>query len=482
MPAWRAVRVVAERGGRNRSDTLEAPFVGRDEELRQLKDLFHATAGSAARLVSVIGPGGHREDPPRVGVPQVPRRPRRRRLVARRAKPRLRRRDHVLGARRDGPRPRRPASRRTTRRRRARGSPRPSGRTCPIRPRPRWIEPALLALLGVDVQIASDQLFAAWRTFFERLAATAPVVMVFEDLHSRRHGPARLHRPPDGVEPGRPDHGRHARPAGAPGAASRLGRRQAVLHLDLPRAPPARRDGAAAGRPRPGPPAAGRGQRSSRVPTASRCTRSRRSGCCSHRADWFSTAERTGRSAILDERRGPRDAHGPHRGAPGRAGPGRPCTGGDAAVLGQSFSLAGLAAISGVAERDLEPRLRLLVRRELFVLDVDPRSPERGQYAFVQALIREVAYNILARRDRKVRHLAAARYFESLGHGRARRRARGSLPCSPATGRGSGGGRCAGCAGTDRTPGAAERAAALGSHHQALTFLEQALEITVGPR
>src|SRR2546430_12163247 len=43
-----------------------------------------------------------------------------------------------------------------------------------------------------------------------------------------------------------------------------------------------------------------------------------------------------------------------------------------------------------------------------------PRSPERGQYAFVQALIREVAYNTLARRDRKTRHLAAARYFESL--------------------------------------------------------------------
>ena len=41
--------------------------------------------------------------------------------------------------------------------------------------------------------------------------------------------------------------------------------------------------------------------------------------------------------------------------------------------------------------------------------------PERGQYAFVQALIREVAYNTLARRDRKVRHLAAARFFEALG-------------------------------------------------------------------
>ena len=45
-----------------------------------------------------------------------------------------------------------------------------------------WIEPALLALLGVETGIGSDELFAAWRTFFERLAETAPVVMVFEDL------------------------------------------------------------------------------------------------------------------------------------------------------------------------------------------------------------------------------------------------------------------------------------------------------------
>jgi hypothetical protein len=55
------------------------------------------------------------------------------------------------------------------------------------------------------------------------------------------------------------------------------------------------------------------------------------------------------------------------------------------------------------------------VRRELLTLEADPRSPERGQYAFVQALIREVAYNTLAKRDRKTRHLAAARFFESLG-------------------------------------------------------------------
>src|SRR5262249_50692043 len=42
IAAWLASRVVAERGGRNRRDELEAPFVGRDDELRLLKELFHA--------------------------------------------------------------------------------------------------------------------------------------------------------------------------------------------------------------------------------------------------------------------------------------------------------------------------------------------------------------------------------------------------------------------------------------------------------
>ena len=63
----------------------------------------------------------------------------------------------------------------------------------------------------------------------------------------------------------------------------------------------------------------------------------------------------------------------------------------------------------------MDARLRALVRARAARLEIDPRSPERGQYAFVQALIREVAYATLAKRDRRARHLAAARYFESLG-------------------------------------------------------------------
>src|SRR5204862_5552036 len=48
----------------------------------------------------------------------------------------------------------------------------------------------------------------------------------------------------------------------------------------------------------------------------------------------------------------------------------------DAAVLGQSFTVAGLAAVSGLSAEVLEPRLRALVKRERPGLDVAPRSPE----------------------------------------------------------------------------------------------------------
>ena len=150
MPAWRAVRVVAERRGRGRDDRLEAPFVGRDAELRLLKDLFHATSRERrVRLVSITGQARHRQEPARVGVPQVRRRRRRDRLVARGPLAVLRRGDHVLGAGRDGALPGAPARDRRSGhdahadRRDARRS------TSPTRTERRRIEPALLALLGV---------------------------------------------------------------------------------------------------------------------------------------------------------------------------------------------------------------------------------------------------------------------------------------------------------------------------------------------
>src|SRR5687767_8970601 len=87
----------------------------------------------------------------------------------------------------------------------------------------------------------------------------------------------------------------------------------------------------------------------------------------------------------------------------------------DASVLGQVFDIPTLATITGEPAAAIEERLRDLARRELVELETDPRSPERGQYKFVQALIREVAYTTLALRDRRARHLAIARHYEALG-------------------------------------------------------------------
>src|SRR4029079_11225121 len=127
------------------------------------------------------------------------------------------------------------------------------------------------------------------------------------------------------------------------------------------------------------------------------------------------------------------------------------------------------------------PQLRDLVRREILTLDVDPRSPERGQYAWVPALIREVAYGTLAKRDRKARHLAAARFFEGLGTDELA----GALATHylAAYQNASEGEEADALAGQARIAlrAAADRARALGAHAQAVVFLRLALTVTSEP-
>src|SRR5207245_8392010 len=47
-----------------------------------------------------------------------------------------------------------------------------------------WVEPRLAHLLGLEDRSTREpeELFSAWRLFFERLAGQNPVVLVFEDL------------------------------------------------------------------------------------------------------------------------------------------------------------------------------------------------------------------------------------------------------------------------------------------------------------
>ena len=180
----RALRVVSGVRGTLKSHGLEAPFVGRDRELRQIKDLFHTCAESGrAHLVSVTGIAGigksrlawefykyfdglpqltywHRgrclsygegvtywaladmvrmrcrigeEDEPGVALEKL----------------RATLEEHVLDADERA-----------------------------------FVEPRLAHLLALAEHAARDRqdLFAAWRLFFERLADTYPTVLAFEDL------------------------------------------------------------------------------------------------------------------------------------------------------------------------------------------------------------------------------------------------------------------------------------------------------------
>lgn len=84
----------------------------------------------------------------------------------------------------------------------------------------------------------------------------------------------------------------------------------------------------------------------------------------------------------------------------------------DAAVLGTTFFASGLASVTGQSEKSLSPVLASLVRKEVLSVQADPRSPEHGQYGFLQDLLRTVAYETLSRRERRTKHLAAATFLE----------------------------------------------------------------------
>ncbi len=480
VPAWRAVRVVGERGGRGRSEALEAPFVGRDEELRQIKDHFHATAREGrARLVSVVGPGGigktrlswelekyidglvdgvwwHAGRSPAYGQGIT---------------------FWALGEMVRGRAGLVETDDESTTRERIGATVRAHASDAT---EAQWIESALLALLGFESGIPPAQLFAAWRTFFERLAATEPVVMVFEDLHHADNGlldfidhlmewsrgvpitVITLARPE--LLDKRADWGAGKRSFASiylePLPPEEMERLLSGLVPGLPRKAIDMIVGRADGIPLYA------------VETVRMLLAQERlvlvDGQYRPTGDLDDVAVPETLTALIAARL---DGLGPDDRAIVE----------DAAVLGQSFTTAGLGAVSGIAADELERQLGGLVRRELFVHDLDPRSPERGQYAFVQALIREVAYNTLAKKDRKVRHLAAARFFESLGSDELAGGLAGHYLAAQRLAADDAEAAALAAQARLALRGAADRAAALGSHDQAITFLEQALEVTIDP-
>jgi class 3 adenylate cyclase/tetratricopeptide (TPR) repeat protein len=413
VPLWKARRVVSGLRGSLKSEGLEAPFVGRDRELRQIKDLFHSCADEhKAHLVSVTGVAGigksrlawefykyfdglaetvywHRGRclPYGEGVTYwaLADMVRMRCRIAEEEDPGVAAEkleatlvEHIL----DGDE-------------RA------------------FVQPRLAHLLGLEEHEARERqdLFAAWRLFFERLAETNPSVLVFEDMQwadaslldfveylldwSRNHPllvvtlarPELVERRPtwgagqrsftsiyleplpeqamqallEGLVPGLPDSLRDqilSRAEGVPLYAVETVRMLLDRGLLVQEGSAYRLAGTV---------------EALEVPETLHAL-------IAARLDGLSPEERK----LLE----------------------------DASVLGKTFTRDALAALS-FDDEQLEPLLQSLVRKEVLGLQADPRSPEHGQYGFLQDLVRHVAYGTLSRRERRSRHIAAATYLSS---------------------------------------------------------------------
>ena len=415
VPLYRAVRVVSGRQGALKSTGLEPPFTGRDRELRLVKELFHASADERRpHLVSTMGIAGIGKS--RLawefykyfdGLVETIYWHRGRCLAYGEGVTYWALADMV--------------------RMRARISEENDDRTARAKlattldeqllgPDERaFVEPRLATLLGVDDEETShdrQDLFAAWRLFFERLADTYPTVLVFEDmqwadaslldfveylLEWSRSSPlfvltlarpellerrpswgaghrnfTSLHLDPlsddamgellDGFVPGLPDALREqilARAEGVPLYAVETVRMLLDRGLLVQEGSVYRPTGDIP---------------SLEVPETLH-------GLVASRLDGLPAEERR----LLQ----------------------------DAAVLGKTFSRQALAAVSGIAETELEPLLTSLARKEILGVQADPTSPEHGQYGFLQDLVRYVAYETLSKRERRARHLAAAAHLEA---------------------------------------------------------------------
>jgi class 3 adenylate cyclase/tetratricopeptide (TPR) repeat protein len=482
LEAWQARRVLAQRGGYGRTEALEAPFVGRDDELRLLKDTLHATGRDRrVRLVSITGPAGigksrlawelekyidgvvepiywHRGRSPSYGdgvafwaLGE---------MVRRRAGLREGDDDETTRARITATL--------------ADYIEDPEDRA--------WAERAVLALLGLEPAPPGgrDVLFAGWRMFFEYVSRRGTAVLLFEDVQWADSGLLDFidhllewskGAPILVVTLARPELIERRSEWGA-------GKRHLTSVALEPLGHGAMRDllgGLVPGLPESS--VAAILARADGIPlyAVETVRMLLADGLLERSGNAYRPTGDLTRLAVPDTLRsliGARlDALEPDDRRLIQ----------DAAILGRTFSGPSLAEIAGTDETAVESRLRGLVRREILELEADPRSPERGQYGFVQSLIREVAYDTISRRDRRTRHLAAARYFESLDDpeiaGALASHYRWAHDASEP------GPEAAALAGQARLAlrAAADRAAALGGHQQAVGYLEEALDVTDTP-
>ena len=411
---WRALRVVAGAHGSLRTTGLEAPFVGRDRELRLVKELFHASVEEGrAQLISITGIAGigksrlawefekyvdglagdafwHRGRclsygdgvaywalaemvRMRCGILEEDE------AAAARTKLDATLAEHL-----------------------------------PDLDERRWVAPRLARLLGLEEGAPGDEenLFSAWRILFERLAEEAPTILVFEDLQWADSGLldfleyllewSRAH-PLFVIALARPEFAER-RPTWGVG-------KRTSTQLYLEPLPAAAMSELLAGLIE-GLPDDLRGrilERAEGVPLYAvetvRMLVDRglltREGNAYRPTGPVETLEvpETLQALVaarldgltVDERRLVQDG----------------------SVLGKTFTRSGLSALSGLPDDQLQPLLGALLRKEILSVQADPRSPERGQYSFLQDIVKRVAYDTLSKHERKAKHLAAAQFLES---------------------------------------------------------------------
>jgi predicted ATPase/class 3 adenylate cyclase len=406
---WQANRVVAGVGGLMKSEGLEPPFVGRERELKLVKDLFLASADDGrAHLVQVTGIAGIGKS--RLsweffkymdGLQRLFRWHRGRCLAYGEGVTYWALAEMVRGRAGIVEGEDRTSAMNKLRETVEHAVPDATDR--------RFVEPRLAHLLGLEERTASDKsdLFAGWRLFFERLAASDPVVMVFEDLQWA--DPSLLEFidylldwsrafPIFVMTLARPGHDTGAGPkrnATSISLEPLSARAMQLLMTGLVPGLPAELTAKILDRAEGVPLYAVETVRMllDRKLLVQEGSVYRPTGpvddlevpetlhaLIAARLDGLTAAERR----LIQE----------------------------ASVLGKTCTSAALAAVSSLSEREIEPVLAALVAKEVLTVQADPRSPERGQYGFLQDLVRTVAYETLPKKDRKAMHLSVASFLQ----------------------------------------------------------------------
>src|SRR6516164_6685802 len=404
---WRATRVLAGVGGSQRVDGLEAPLTGRDAELRTIKDLFHAAAERRApRLVLVAGPAGvgksrlgwefekyadglkaqvwwHRGRCPAYGDGVAFW------ALAEMVRQRLGIAEEDLADVAAG--------------KLAAGLEEfitdPGERA--------YVGLRLSRLLGVAFAADSggtlgrEELFAGWRLFFDRLAAVQPVVLVVEDAQYADAGLLDfLEHLTDWARDlpifvlvlARPELGQ---------ARSRFGAGRNRTALTLDPLDPASMDTLVEALV-PGMPAAARAAVTAQAQGlplfAVETVRALIDRDIVQPVEGvYRLVGNVGELAVPDS------LHALLAARLDALDPQVRRLVNDAAVLGTTFSAEALAAVSEQEEPVVRAALDQLVRREVLTVFANPLSPEKGSYGFAQNMLRQVAYDTLSRRDRKIR-------------------------------------------------------------------------------